>query len=557
MRALPLADPGVPDLRSPGRFLLRVLVLQWPTIAGGVVFGILWMGCYALLPFVVGRAVDEGLAGGDRGALVTWALVLVAIGCVQAVSGVARHRFALTNWLIACLRCEQWLVRHVVRLGASLAGRTSTGEVVSIGATDATAVARILDITARGSGAVVSFALVAFLLLRSSVTLGLVVVLGVPAFTLLLGPLLRPLHERQAAQRSALGDLTGLGADTVAGLRVLRGIGGEDAFVARYRAESQRVRAAGIQVARTRSLLDAAQVLVPGTFVVVVTWLGARFAVDGRISPGELVAFYGYAAFLLTPLRTVLEAAEKGTRGFVAARRLVTLLSYAPDLASPATPAPEPPPGVPLHDTASGLTVAPGLVTAVVSADADEATALADRLGRFADGDVTLGGVPLSDLPLDVVRRRVLVADKSPVLFSGPVRDSVRDASYVEAAAATDVIDALPGGLDAEVEERGRSLSGGQRQRLVLARALAAEPDVLVLDEPTSAVDAHTEARIADRLRTVRAGRATVVCTTSPLILDRADVVALLHDGRVVATGTHRDLLGDARYRAVVTRGEL
>ena len=127
----------------------------------------------------------------------------------------------------------------------------------------------------------------------------------------------------------------------------------------------------------------------------------------------------------------------------------------------------------------------------------------------------------------------------------------------VNAAAATDVLEALPDGLATEVEERGRSFSGGQRQRLVLARALVADPEILVLVEPTSAVDAHTEARIADLLVQARRDRATVVCTTSPLLLDRADTVALVVDGRVVAEGTHRDLLDtEPRYRAVVTRGE-
>jgi ABC-type multidrug transport system fused ATPase/permease subunit len=468
-----------------------------------------------------------------------------------------RHRFAVTNWMMACFRSVQWVGRHTAGLGGSLAAQASTGEVVNVGATDTVAIARALDVSARGAGAVVSFAIVATLLLRASLSLGLVVVLGVPAFTLVLGPILRPLHARQARQRAAVGDLTALGADTVAGLRVLRGIGGEEAFVARYREESQRVRRAGVDVARTQSMLDATQVLVPGTFVVLVTWLGARFAIAGRITPGELVAFYGYAAFLVTPLRTVTEAVDKVTRATVAAKRVIALLRLAPLLAEPSSPVEEPPYGVPLVDAESGLVVAPGNVTAVVCADAQDASDLVDRLGRWVDADVTLGGVPLARLPLGDVRRRVLVVDKSPMLFTGAIRDEVGDAACIEAADATDVVEALPGGADALLEERGRSLSGGQRQRLVLARALAADPDVLVLDEPTSAVDAHTEARIADRLRDARRGRATVVCTTSPLLLDRADVVALLHGGRVVATGTHRTLLADSpEYRAVVVRVE-
>jgi len=557
VQRLPFEDPGAPDLRSPTKFLRHLARQQARTVAGGVVFGILWMGCQALVPYVVGKAVDEGLRKDDSHALLTWAAILAAVGLVQALSGVARHRFAVTNWIVCCVRVEQWLVRHVVRLGAALGERSSTGEVVSIGATDAGAIAHALDVSARTAGAIVSFVLVAFLLLRASLVLGLVVVVGVPVFTVLLGPILRPLHARQAKQRSALGDLTGLGADTVAGLRVLRGIGGEDAFVARYRAESQRVRRAGVDVARTQSFLDATHVLVPGTFVVLVTWLGARFAISGRITPGELVAFYGYAAFLLTPLRTITEAIDKFTRAAVASRRVIDLLSISPNLADGPSSAAEPPYGVPLAAATSGLVVEPGRVTAVVCADAQEASDLVDRLGRFTDADVTLGGVPLRDLPLDAVRRRVVVVDKNPMLFTGRLRDVMGGETYVAAVDAQDVVDALPEGLDAVLEERGRSLSGGQRQRLAIARALATEADVLLLDEPTSAVDAHTEARIAERLRDARGGRTTLVCTTSPLLLDRADTVALLHEGRIVATGTHRSLLADsATYRNVVTRGE-
>jgi ABC-type multidrug transport system fused ATPase/permease subunit len=556
VRKLPFEDPGIPDLRSPARFVARLARMQVPTLAGGVVFGVLWMSCQAVVPYVVGKAIDEGLRRQDSDALVRWVAILAAVGALQAVSGVTRHRFAVTNWMVTCFRIEQWLVRHVVRLGASLPRRTSTGEVVSIGATDASSVAHALDLSARMSGAIVSFVLVSVLLLRASLVLGLVVVIGVPLFTLALGPILKPLHARQARQREALGALTGLGSDTVAGLRVLRGIGGEDAFVERYREESQRVRRAGVDVARTQSVLDATQVLVPGTFVVLVTWLGARFALAGRITPGELIAFYGYAAFLVTPLRTLAEAADKFTRAFVASRRVITLLANDPAIADDGTAA-EPPYGVPLADAATGLVVEPGRVTAVVSEDPQETSALADRLGRFADGDVTLGGVPLRDLPLEAVRRRVVVVDKNPMLFTGRLRDEIGGDAYVSAVDAQDVVDALPDGLDAVLEERGRSLSGGQRQRLVLARALATEADVLVLDEPTSAVDAHTEARIAARLREARGGRTTVVCTTSPLLLDRADTVALLHRGRVVATGTHRELLHtSAAYRTVVTRGD-
>ena len=561
MRTLPLADPGCPDLRSPLRFLVRVAVLQRREVLGGAFFGVVWMGGQALVPYVLGRAIDEVPKGADA-SLLTWVLVLLGIGAVQAASGVTRHRFAVANWIIAAFRTHQWVSAQTVRLGAGLTARTSTGEVVSVGATDTVAVARALDVTARGTGAVVSFVLVSVLLLNASLALGLVVVVGVPLFSLVIGPALRPLHARQAAQRGAIGTLTTLGADTVAGLRVLRGVGGEAAFVRRYRRESQQVRAAGVEVARSQALLDAAQVLVPGTFVALVTWLAARSAVAGDISIGELVAFYGYAAFLVTPLRTITEAADKFTRALVAGRRCIALLTLEPLLTDPAdaravatatvTRRPV------LQDVRSGLLVPYGDLIAVVSQDPAASTALAERLGRYVDdGEVRLGGVLLSALPLAELRRRVLVVDTQGHLFSGVLRDEIVGAQVdlaLHAACAADVLESLPDGLDSVLEERGRQLSGGQRQRLVLARALAADPEVLVLDEPTSAVDAHTEARIADRLHEVRAGRTTVLLATSPLLLDRADSVALLVDGVVVVTGKHRELLADDAYRAVVLR---
>jgi ABC-type multidrug transport system fused ATPase/permease subunit len=524
----------------------------------GVLWGVLWMLSMALAPAAVGRAIDEGVADRDAGALLLWSAVLLGLAAVQAASTARRHRLAVFTWLGAAYRTVQVVTRQSTRLGATLPRRIGAGEVVSVGVSDVSHIGDALDIVIRGTSAVVAIAVVAALLLATSPPLGLIVLVGVPLVLVAAAPLLRPYHRHSRRLRELVGDLNTRATDIVAGLRVLRGIGGEALFAEHYRRESQRVRRVGVDVARAESMLAGAEVLLPGLLIVAVTWLGARFAVSGAISPGELVTCYGYAVFLIHPMATIGEAADKLTRGHVAAGRVVRFLALEPELPDRGTVVPPSP--AELADPASGLVVRPGLLTAVAAADPVDARAVADRLGRYADGEVGYGGVPLRDVA--GLRERIIVAVNEDVLLSGRLEDTLtggvpgRDLEgAIHAASAEDIVAAV--GLDAHVVEAGREFSGGQQQRLRLARAVAADPEVLVLVEPTSAVDAHTEARIADRLGRARAGRTTVVCTTSPLVLDRADHVVFIEDGTVVAEGSHRELLDtEPRYAATVTRGE-
>jgi len=558
MRNLPDADPGTPDHRSAAHYLRWLVRRAGLSIVAAMAFAVLWMFCQAIVPFIVGRAIDAGVTARDPRALVIWALVLLGVGIVQALAGISRHRFAITNYLGSAYRTVQYAVRQSNRLGSTLPRRLDAGEVVAIGTSDINHVGGAVEISARGLGATVAVVTVTVILLLTSLPLGLVVVLGVPVMMVVVSLLIRPLHRRQAAYREQQGKLTGRAVDLVSGLRVLRGVGGEAVMSARYREDSQAVRAAGVRTARVESLLEAAQILLPGAFLVLVTWLGARFARSGQITVGQLVSFYAYAAFLVSPLRQLTEAIDKVTRGHVAGRRVVALLRLSSDLPDPARPVS--PAGGELADPASGVVIRPGLVTAIAAAEPVEAVAIADRLGRYADG-ATIAGVPLTELRLATVRERILVADNDARLFSGPLRDDLDPferggvPAALEAADAVDIIDALPDGLQSEIAERGRTFSGGQQQRLRLARALISDPEILVLVEPTSAVDAHTEARIADRLGESRRGRTTVVCSTSPLVLDRTDHVLYVEGGRVVAEGTHRDLLAtEPRYARTVLR---
>ncbi|MBL1082321.1 ABC transporter ATP-binding protein [Streptomyces actinomycinicus] len=556
----PLPDIGEPDLRSPRSYLLWLLRRQAGTASLGVFWGCLWMAGLGLTPLAVGRAVDA-IAGKDTGRLAVWAGAILGLALVTTAGSVLRHRCDTVGRLKATYLTIRLVARQAVRLGARLRERVTDGDMVTVGTADISRIGALPGAVARGAGSAVTIVVVAVVLLSTSLALGLLVLLGVPVLLAVTGPLLRPLHRRVGHYRHLEGELTVRAADIVAGLRVLRGIGGEQAFGERYRTDSQRLRRAGVEVARVESVLPAAEVLLPGVLVVAVVWVGARLAVSGDISAGDLVAAYGYAAFLMLPMRTVTSAVQVLVAANVAAARVVRVLAVAPDPTTGGAPV-ELPDAPDLVDAATGLTARHGRLTAVVSASPEESTAIAERLGRYRAGAVTLGAVPLETLPVEQVRRDILLVQNSDTLFSGVLRDELAAdstdeelAAALHAAGAEDVVAALPNGVYTVLAEQGATLSGGQRQRLRLARALASRPPVLVLVDPTSAVDAHTEASVAERLQRARAGRTTVVMSASPLILDRADDVAFVAGGKVVRTGTHRELLTrEPRYAATVLR---
>lgn len=575
MRTLPYADPGVPDTRSPARFLRWIAWEQSGTLTLGMILGVAWMLAQALVPWAIGNGINE-IIEGDTTSAWQWAAVVAALGLTQAVAGVARHRVAVANWLYAAFRTIQLVARHTARTGPAVPKAMPTGEVVATVSSDAMHIGHVFDTSARFAGAVASYVVVSFLVLNTSVVLGLIVLIGVPVLVLALMPIVRPLQRRQRAQREALGKLTSLGADTVVGLRVLRGIGGEQVFAQRYGQRSETVRTAGVRLATTFSYLDAALVLLPGVFLVALTWVGSRLVIDGTVAPGNLVALYGFAFFLLIPVRTAGEMTFIVTRAIIAARRVLKVLTVERDVVDSGATTPAPPPlsgdpsardGVVLTDATSGLAINGGELTMLVSDRPSETAAIADRLGRLVPGNgVALRGVPVHDMPVAEVRGRVVVSDPEPMLFTGTLRGALDPAgrhddaellTALRTVAAADVLESLREGLDGVIDERARSLSGGQRQRVGLARVLLRQPEILVLVEPTSAVDAHTEAAIAANLREVRAGRTTVVVTASPLMLGKADTVAWVVDGTLAAVGRHDDLMSTVpEYRRTVTREE-
>ncbi|GGX66376.1 ABC transporter transmembrane domain-containing protein [Streptomyces hiroshimensis] len=576
IRDLPYTDPGRPDTGSGPRLLLWLGRNQLAGQAKAMAWGVVHMAAVAALPVALGIAVQAVVdRSGARLALAGGLMVL--LGGLVALGDTMLHRTAVTNWITAAARVQQLLARKTAELGATLTRQVAAGEVVAVSTGDVEKIGWFVEALSRFGSALFTTLAVCVTLVVYQPALGTVIALAVPALVLAVLPLLPPATRRADEQREKAGYATELASDTVAGLRVLRGIGGEELFLDRYRRASQEVRRAAVRSARMWALIAAVQVLLPGLLLIAVVGYGVGLVEDGRVDVGELVTVYGLVTFLLFPLRVFEEIAMAYSFSRPSAARAARVLSLRRTARAGEGEGPAQMPAGDLYDPESGLAAPAGRLTAVVCGDPDAAGRLADRLGGHAAAgageapSALLGGVALDGLPLETARTAVLVQDKDPVLLSGtlaelldvPASGAVPAEAALAAAQCGDVLTALAQAspdasgdpMRTRITERGRSLSGGQRQRLALARSLVTDPQVLVLDEPTSAVDSHTEARIADGLRALRQGRTTVVFSSSPLLLDRADRVVFVQEGRAVAVGTHRALLrDDPAYRAVVTR---
>ncbi|OFT41263.1 ABC transporter permease [Actinomyces sp. HMSC08A09] len=568
----------------------------------------------AIVPAFLGQALDAGIENGLNGRVWGIGALLLVLFVVYAVGDTMLSYFGVTAWMRTAFDVDRLVGRQISATGKDLSRQVSTGEVATIIASDAGYLGNLIEYLPALLGAAASFLVVAVLMLRTSVSVGLIVILGMPLVAAIVTLVIRPLQKRQAVQREAQSAVTTITTDTVAGLRILRGIGGEDVFARRYRDASQELRRRGVEVASSQATLMTLQVLLPGLFAAIVVWVAARMAVAGSLTPGGLITFYGYTAYLSWPLWVFTSSVQDYTRAVVGARRLSRLLEVAPAAGSlverlSLDPAAAHPVSGDLVDTGSGLRLKEGRMTALVCPDPQVSADLATRLGRFTDAGptVTLAGRPLTTMPLEQVRASVVVSGATAQLFTGTLREALdvrggpepqpagledlvraeaerttgadvdqqvrpqeREApgddrliEAIEIADAGDVLTSLSEGLAGMITEKGRSLSGGQRQRVALARALLTEAPTLVLIEPTSALDSHTEARVAAQVHRARAGHTTVVATASPLVLEACDEVVLLDSsGTELLRSTHRELMAMARdghaqaadYRAVVSR---
>ncbi|WP_166389780.1 ABC transporter ATP-binding protein [Nocardioides ochotonae] len=572
-----------------GALLRRTVRRHARALAGASALVTVWQVAELMVPVLIGVVIDRAVVTGDGWQMLLWAAVFALHFVVLSLS----YRFGARMGNRA-LHTESHALRtevsaHVLSGRGARADRLP-GDVVSIATADAEMVAVVVRQVMFTVAGAVGLLVSAVVLAAIDPVLALVVLVGVPC-VLVVTQLLSPrLATRSAVRQEALGEAAGIASDLVRGIRPLKGVAGEDAALDRYRRRSQQAATASVGAARWEGVMQGMTEGLSGLFLAVVALVAGVRAVNGDIGVGEFVAVVGISQFLGEPLRMLTFLVAQLAQSRASAARIVDFLATPPLVlatreqhagthpdSSDARPSASSTPSLALRAVSSGpladltLEAAPGRSVAVVAEDPADAAALLALLRGEAvpdAGTVLVGGRAVGDLDVEELHAALLVADHHVELFDGTLRSNVdphtaldaeRLARVLHACAADEVVAQAPTGLEEHVRVGGTTLSGGQRQRLGLARALAADPGVLVLHDPTTAVDAVTEARIAEGLHDLRHApgapvRTTLVVTSSPALLARADVVVHLRAGRVVARGRHHDLVADERYRSAVLR---
>ena len=425
---------------------------QWRSILVGTTCDVVWLLGLALLPWAIGRVIDQGVVPGDAAAFGVWLAVVIVLELQHSLIQGLRDRAGIMNFRRGYARVNQLVTRTAARNGTAAERTVPPGSIVTMAMHDASMIAFLPINIGSLTSSLVAYVVVGTLLLNDSPLLGLLVLVGVPVFSGLLFVLVRPLRERQTAYRTAVNELNTVATDSVRGLRVLRGVGGERRFLDRYREKSSAARAAGVRVSWPLSWSEALKTIVSGALVVGLTWVGAVLVVQGQLRPGELVAFYGYAGFMVLPVTLVSQSITVGVQSTVGARRILDLLEIPPLVAdgaavdgaavggasramhadAPGRTRAEASARRVLVDERSALDVRDGELLGVVPTVAAEARAVADRLARLVPDDpeapVAVHGVDAAELPVAEVRDRVVVADAVPYLFSGTLRIAPRPA---------------------------------------------------------------------------------------------------------------------------------
>lgn len=525
-----------------GRFLLRVILSVRRVSVPAALAAIVWQVGEAAVPVVMGLAIDRALATGNAGQLALWLGVLVALYIVLTVA--AKFAVQLTAYAIQLLqhRLRSTLstgVLHPVGGGA----HAPDGGVVSVMTNDVARLANGVQLAIMPIARIMTIGFIAVSLLRTHWLLGLAVLVGAPLAVWLMGVLSERLSRDTREYQGLLATTVGLATDVVAGYRVVKGMRAETEATRRYRQASQETLVGAKRNAGLLGRFLMGSGVVTGTFVAAVMGLAGWFAVDGQLSVGELIAAVGLAQALLPQIQSIANDSIPNLAGSRASSArildvLKTDVTAAPEADDAARPVVQQLPVLEVSTPTATIRVEPGELVGVRTDDltaARVAEALLDPREPGGEVAVRLDGIAARELTAQEYRSRVTFTPHRVMLFSGTIRDNLTATAaspeLVTAAVRAAACGDFAADLDLPVGEDGNRFSGGQLQRLALARALASDAPVLVLHDPTTAVDSVTEHTIAKRLRDVRAGRSTLLITSSPALLGSCDrVVDLLED---------------------------
>ncbi|MDT6972962.1 ABC transporter ATP-binding protein/permease [Streptomyces cellulosae] len=578
--------PTTPSPREP-RSTVRTLLRLWPYVRPvrarlfTAAFIAVLASCIGLvIPLVLKWMVDGPIADRDPAGVWLGALYLLLLGLAEALL------FGFRRWLVARplshveAEMRAGLYRHLQRLPIAFHDRWASGQLLSRATTDLMLLRMFLAFP-------LTFLLVngvtilvgVIIMLVQDWTLGLVVL--IPAVPVLITCVVFEKQYSRAARQAQdqVGDLTTVVEESVLGIRIIKGFGRHRSQARAFRELSGKLRGTELHKARLLAAILGIIVTLPELAVGAALVLGAVRVADGELSAGTLVAFLSTALALRWPVDSIGFLLAMSQEAATATERYFEVMDAEPESGAPAIPAkngasregglrfenvtfryPDAPEDSPPVLDRVDLHVRPGESLALVGATGSgktTLTALVPRLHEVTEGRITLDGRDIQDMSREELRSRVAVAFEEPTLFSATVGENVlmgggsgeEDLDRALAVAQADFAHALPQGTATQVGEQGLSLSGGQRQRLALARAVVGRPGFLVLDDPLSALDVHTEAAVEAALRRVLADTTALIVAHRPSTVLLADRVALLSGGRITAVGTHHELLrGNAEY---------
>jgi ATP-binding cassette subfamily B protein len=580
------SSPADQSRRSGWRLIREAIRPHRTQVLIGVVAGIVWTACKVSVPTLVRLAIDKGILPKHHspGVLARWSLIIVGVGMVSALCvGVRRYLAFGTAWRTET-ELRQRLFAHLQSLHFAFHDQAQTGQLMSRAATDLQQIQGFVVLIPITVSNMLTVLAVAVILLRMNPGLALLALGTLPLVNVAAKRFSSSVHPVSMQLQQELAGVATVVEETITGIRVIKGFGAESLQSDRLRERAGRVYDRAVRAARIRASFNPIIDFFPTLGMIAVLWYGGHQVVDHHLTIGELLAFNVYVALLLWPLRMLGMLIAQGQRAVASAERVHEILATSPAIVDGANARPLPSgagevrfenvrfgyvPGA-AHPVLDGLdlVVRPGEAVALVGATGCGKTTVARLIPRFYDavsGAVRLDGADVRDLRVKELRQAVGIVFEDTFLFTDSVRANIAFAQpdapqeRVEWAArrsgAHDFIVDLPDGYDTLMGERGFSLSGGQRQRIALARAILADPRVLILDDATSSVDPTKEHEISEALAEVMKGRTTIVIAHRPATIALADRVVLLDRGRVVAEGTHDGLLEtNERYRHVLAQ---